>query len=502
MPALVECVPNFSEGRDPGTLDALRAALTSVPGVRLLDVQADASHHRSVFTFVAAPDAAFEAAFRAIRTARERIDLTRHQGEHPRMGATDVVPFIPLEGATMDDCVQLARRLGERVGRELEIPVYLYARAATRPERERLPDIRKGEFEGLRQAIGTDPARAPDFGPPRIHATAGATAIGARPFLVAYNVYLAKCDVALAKSIAKGIRTSDGGLPGVQARGFDVNGEPQVSINLLDLDATSLHGAFDAVAAAARDAGAEAVRSEIVGLVPERAVYEAAGAHLRLQDALADHVLERQVRRTAGPGLGEWMDGVASASPSPGGGTVSAVAAGIAAALAAMVGRLTVGRKKYADVDAEFRELIESAETLRLALVRLGEEDAAAYDAVSAAYGIPKSEEDRRTAAIQAALLQATVVPLETLRAARAVAALAARAALAGNRNAVSYAGVAALLADAAARGAAYNVRINVAGLPDRGAGEPLAAEARTLVAEAAGDAARAAAAVEAAIGA
>ena len=502
MPSLVECVPNFSEGRDPGTLGALRAALTSVPGVRLLDVQADVSHHRSVFTFAASPDAAVEAAFRAIRTARERIDLTRHAGEHPRMGATDVVPFIPLEGATMDDCVQLARRLGERVGKELQIPVYLYARAATRPERERLPDIRKGEFEGLREAIGSDPARDPDFGPHRIHATAGATAIGARPFLVACNVYLRGCDVALAKSIAKGIRTSDGGLPAVQARGFDVKGEPQVSMNLLDLDATSLHAAFAAVDAAARQAGAEAVRSEIVGLVPERAVYEAAGAHLRLQDALEGHVLERQVRRTAGPGLGEWMDSVASASPSPGGGTGSAIAGGVAAALAAMVGRLTVGRKKYAEVDAEFRDLIERAEELRLTLTRLGEEDAAAYGAVSAAYGIPKAEEARRTAAIQAALLHATVVPLETLRAAREVAALAARAALVGNRNAVSDAGVAALLADAAARGAAYNVRINVAGLPDRAVGEPLAAEAKQLVEEAGRDAARAAAAVEAAIGA
>ncbi len=500
MPALVECVPNFSEGRDPAVLEALRAALTSVSGVRLLDVQADASHHRSVFTFVAPPDAAVEAAFRAIRTAQERIDLTRHAGEHPRMGATDVVPFVPLEGATMEDCVALARRLGERVGTELGIPVYLYARAATRPERERLPDVRKGEFEGLREAIGTDAARAPDFGPARIHPTAGATAIGARPFLVAYNVYLAGGDVALAKAIAKSLRTSDGGLPAVQAKGFDVEGEPQVSMNLLDLDATPLHAAFDAVDAAARRAGASAARSELVGLVPERAVYAAAQAHLRLQDALADHALERQVRRSAGPALDEWMDGVASSSPSPGGGTVSAVAGAVAAALAAMVGRLTAGRKNYAAVDGEFRALIGEAEALRLRLMRLGEEDAAAYGAVSAAYAIPKAEEARRTAAIQAALIEATRVPLETLRAARAVAALAARAAEAGNRNAASDAGVGALLAEAAARGAAYNVRINVAGMPDRAAGAPFAAEAVRLVEEASRDAARARTAVEAVI--
>ena len=501
MTAIVECVPNFSEGRDRATLDALSAALTSVPGVRLLDVQADASHHRSVFTFVAPPDAAVEAAFRAIRAALERIDLTKHSGEHPRMGATDVVPFIPLEGVTMDECVQLARRLGERVGKELGIPVFLYARAATRPERERLPDVRRGEFEGLREAIGTDPARAPDFGPARIHPTAGATAIGARPFLVAYNVYLTGGEIALAKTIAKAVRSSDGGLPAVQARGFDVEGEPQVSMNLLDMDATPLHVAYDAVAAAARAAGADVERSEIVGLVPERAVHAAAAAHIRLQDPMVGHVLEANVRKSAGPGLSEWMDRVASSNPSPGGGTVSAIAGGIAAALGAMVGRLTVGRKKYAEVDAEFRALIERTEELRARLERLGDEDAAAYDAVSAAYGIPKSREAERSAAIQAALLHATRVPLETLRAARDVAALAARAAEAGNRNAVSDAGVAGLLAEAAARGAAYNVRINVVAMPERSAGSPLGAEAATLLEDARRDAARAAAAVEAAIG-
>jgi glutamate formiminotransferase/formiminotetrahydrofolate cyclodeaminase len=501
MTALVECVPNFSEGRDRATLDALSAALTSVPGVRLLDVQADASHHRSVFTFVAPPDAAVEAAFRAIRAARERIDLTRHSGEHPRMGATDVVPFIPLEDMTMDECVQLARRLGERVGKELEIPVFLYARAATRPERERLPDVRRGEFEGLREAIGTDPARAPDFGPARIHPTAGATAIGARPFLVAYNVYLTGGEIALAKTIAKAVRSSDGGLPAVQARGFDVESEPQVSMNLLDMDTTPLHVAYDAVAAAARAAGADVARSEIVGLVPERAVYAAAAAHLRLQDPMVGHVLEANVRKSAGPGLSEWMGRVASSNPSPGGGTVSAIAGAIAAALGAMVGRLTVGRKKYAEVDAEFRALIERAEELRARLEGLGDEDAAAYDAVSAAYGIPKSREAERSAAIQTALLHATRVPLETLRAARDVAALAARAAEAGNRNAVSDAGVAGLLAEAAARGAAYNVRINVVAMPEGSAGAPLVAEAATLLEGARRDAARAAAAVEAAIG-
>src|SRR5256884_1592190 len=218
MPSpLIECVPNFSEGRNAATIEALRAALTSVPGVRLLDVQADASHNRSVFTFVAPPEAALEAALRGMRVATERIDLTKHTGEHPRMGATDVVPFIPLRDVTMDQCVPLARRLGERAAAELRIPIYLYAQAALRPERERLPDIRKGEFEGLRDRIGTDPAADPDFGPRRIHPTAGATAVGARPFLVAFNIYLDTADVGVAKEIAKRIRTSSGGLPAGQA---------------------------------------------------------------------------------------------------------------------------------------------------------------------------------------------------------------------------------------------------------------------------------------------
>src|SRR5205814_1784911 len=210
---LIECVPNFSEGRDAATLDALRAAITSVPGVRLLDVQVDPSHHRSVFTLVARPDAAAEAAFLAMRVATERIDLTQHSGEHPRMGATDVVPFVPVRDVTMDECVAVARRLADRAATELGIPIYLYARAATRPERERLPDIRKGEFEALRDRIGKDPAADPDFGPRRIHPTAGATAIGARPFLVAFNIYLDTSDVRIAQDIAKRIRTSSGGLP-------------------------------------------------------------------------------------------------------------------------------------------------------------------------------------------------------------------------------------------------------------------------------------------------
>ena len=462
MTPLVECVPNFSEGRDQSVLAALRAAITSVPGVRLLDVSADRDHHRSVFTFVAPPDAAAEAAFRAVRTARERIDLRAHRGEHPRMGATDVVPFIPVEGLTMDDCVALAKRLGARIGTELGIPVFLYGTAAARPERVRLPDVRKGEFEGLRDLIGTDPAKDPDFGPRHIHPSAGATAVGARPFLVAYNIYLKGGDEALAKAIAKQVRSSNGGLPAVQAMGITVGGEPQVSMNLMDVDTTPMHVAYEAVAAAARAAGADVAWSEIVGLVPERALHGATEASFRLREPVRAHILEEQVRSSSGPSLSGFIDSVASASPAPGGGTVAAVAGSMAAALAAMVGRLTVGRKKYADVETEFRGIIEQAEGLRATLLRLGDEDAAAYEAVMAAYGIPKDRGDERQAAIQTAMLKAAAVPMRTLEAARDVARLCVRVAAAGNVNARSDGGVGGMLAGAAARGAYYNVLINV----------------------------------------
>jgi glutamate formiminotransferase len=269
--------------------------LLSVTGVRVLDVQTDPWHHRSVLTFVAAPDPAVEAAFRAVRVATKRIDLRHHEGEHPRMGATDVVPFVPVRDVTMDDCVQLARTLGERVGRELEIPVFLYARAATRPERESLPAIRTGGFEALRERIGRDPAADPDYGPRRIHPSAGATAIGARPFLVAFNIYLDTPDVAIAKEIAQRIRTSSGGLPAVQASGFDVNGEAQVSTNLLDVDVTTPATVFAVVEIEAERRGVGIRRSEVVGLIPERALPGATAARIKLPDA-SEHLLEVKLR--------------------------------------------------------------------------------------------------------------------------------------------------------------------------------------------------------------
>ncbi len=480
MPSpLVECVPNFSEGRNAATIEALRRALSSVPGVRLLDVQADAAHNRSVFTFVAPPDASVEAALAAMRVATERIDLSRHTGEHPRMGATDVVPFVPVRDATMHDCVLLARRLAERAAGELQIPIYLYAKAATRPERERLPDVRKGEFEGLRERIGKDPAADPDFGPKRIHPTAGATAIGARPFLVAFNIYLDTSDVALAKDIARRIRTSSGGLPAVQASGFDVAGKAQVSMNLLDIDVTSPATVFTAVAAAAWERGVEILKSEVVGLIPERALLGAGAASLRLPDPEA-HLLEPKIRAAEGPTLDGWLDDLAGGAPVPGGGSAAALTGALAAALVAMVARLTIGRKAYGGVQQRVAEILAEADALRAQLRRLVDDDAAAYAKVSAAYRLPK-DDPRRARAADEALVGAAQTPLAMARGAARLVVLGREVGQIGNKNARSDANVAVALARAALAGAVENVRVNVGSLSEPGLGKSLLEEAERL---------------------
>jgi glutamate formiminotransferase/formiminotetrahydrofolate cyclodeaminase len=461
MPPLVECVPNFSEGKGQATIDALRSVILSVPGVHLLDVQTDTSHNRSVFTFVAPPAAAVDAAFAAMRVATQRIDLTKHSGEHPRMGATDVVPFVPVAGITMEECVTLAQQLGERVAKELEIPVFLYARAATRPERVLLPDVRKGEFEGMRGRM-----LDPDFGPNRVHPTAGATAIGARPFLVAFNVYLDTTDVSIAKEIAKQIRTSSGGLPGVQASGFQVDGVAQVSMNLLDIDITPPATVFNAIKTLAEKRGVAVQKSEIVGLIPERAIIGAAGTALRLHDA-ADHILEARIRAAAGPSLDGWIDELAGGAPTPGGGSAAALAGTLAAALVAMVARLTIGKKAYAAVAARAREILAEAEQLRATLRRLVDEDAAAYDGVSRAYKIPK-DDPKRAHAIDDALIAACRTPAAVARAAARVLEMAVEIEKIGNRNASSDAHVGRLLAQTAVQGAVENIKVNAAAMSDK----------------------------------
>src|SRR6185503_14782466 len=403
---LVECVPNFSEGRRPEIVAQIRDAIAAVDGVAVLDVSSDQSHNRTVITFVVPVERAVDAAFAGIAKARDVIDLTHHTGEHPRMGATDVVPFIPLEGSTMEDCIVLARTLGERVGKELEIPVFLYERAATRPDRENLADVRRGEFEGIRDEMNAGAAsRKPDFGPGRIHATAGAVAIGARPFLVAYNVYLGPAsNLGVAKDVAKAVRGSSGGLRYVKGLGLEVDGQAQVSMNLVDTEKTPLYRAFDMVRMEAEARGVSPTWSEIVGLVPERALFDTAARHVQLRDFKPDMVLERRVRDAVSGGepLSGFVASVAAPTPAPGGGTVAALAGALGAALAQMVAGLTLGRKKYAAVESEMKEIALQASALVNELTSLMQRDADAYTAVMTAYKLPGDTETDAAAKKQA----------------------------------------------------------------------------------------------------
>ena len=297
MADIVECVPNFSEGRRKEVVDAIAKSIASVPGVRLLDTEMDPNHNRCVITFVGDRNAVAEAAFQGAKSAVARIDMNNHRGEHPRVGALDVLPFVPISGVTMDDCVALARSVGKRIADELQVPVYLYEAAATRPDRKALPDVRRGEFEGLRVAIETDPERKPDFGPAKLHPTAGACIVGARPVLIAWNVNLGTKDVTVAKRIAKAIRESDGGLPAVRAKGFELadRGLVQVSMNMTDYRKTSLVQVFDTIRELATKEHVEIVESEIIGLVPLDAVLVGATQYFKLARFHREQVLEARL---------------------------------------------------------------------------------------------------------------------------------------------------------------------------------------------------------------
>jgi glutamate formiminotransferase len=297
MTTLIESVPNFSEGRRPEVVQAIVDAIQA-PGVTLLDCSSDWDHNRSVVTVAGAPAAVLEGVYRAVRVAAEHIDLFQHRGAHPRLGATDVVPLVPIAGITLEECAALARQLGQRIGAELALPVYLYAAAATRPDRVRLADIRRGEFEGLVEAM-EQPARTPDFGPARV-GPAGAVVVGARMFLVAYNVFLATDDVALAKEIARQIRESSGGFAAVQAKGLLVDGQAQVSMNLLDTERTPLHVVYDEIARLAGAQGVAVARSELIGLAPQEVFLQAAAHYLRLPELSATQTLEAALANKAG----------------------------------------------------------------------------------------------------------------------------------------------------------------------------------------------------------
>ena len=475
MSRIVECVPNFSEGRRREVVEAIVQSFADVRGVVFLDAEMDADHNRSVVTFAGEPEAVVEAAVRAVRCAMERIDLNQHTGQHPRMGAADVVPFVPVDEVTLEDCAELARRCGRRIGEELGIPVFLYEAAATRPERQSLADVRRGQFEGLREAIGRDADRTPDFGPARIHATAGATAVGARRFLVAFNANLNTGDVRVAKAVAAAVREQSGGLKHVRALGFSIEDgrRSQVSMNLTNIEATPIHRVLHVVRGEAARHGAMISGCEVVGLVPQAALFDAAEHALQLERFRRDQVLELRLERpplSESASIAGFFDAVAAGTPTPGGGTVAAFAAALAACLTSMVANLTLGRKKYAAVDDAMRGLKRDADALRARLLALARRDGEAFEAVLAARRLPAStpaESAARDAALARAELEAARVPLETAEACLEVVELARLASRDGNPSAVSDAGVAGLLAAAAAQGALLNVEINLKSLPD-----------------------------------
>ncbi len=492
MQPIVECVPNFSEGRRMEVVEAIADAIRQTPGATLLDKSSDHDHNRSVLTLIGDPQGVEQAAFAAIKKAAELIDLNQHRGEHPRIGATDVVPLIPIRGVTMAECVEIARRLGRRVGDELRIPVYLYEEAATTPDRRNLENIRHGEFEGLKEAIKSDPARQPDFGPAEL-GPAGATVIGARAPLIAYNVYLNTDNVDAANRIARAVRHSTGGLRFVKALGLLVNGRAQISMNLTDFTRTPIHRVQEMIRTEAARYGYQIITSELVGLIPEQALIDAARWYLQLDLFDETQILERkmQVTETRNAILPvDFLEAVASGEPTPGGGSVAALAGALAAALAGMVARTTIGKKKYAEVEAEMQQSAAQADALRADLTQAINQDSAAFDQITVALRLPK-EEPSRPARIQTATKEAAEVPLETAKQALAVIKCLSVVAAKGNANAVTDATSGVHMALAAVEMAVLNVLVNLRGLDDVNAAASLRdqalavrAEARKLAAE------------------
>ncbi|MCA9934603.1 MAG: glutamate formimidoyltransferase, partial [Anaerolineales bacterium] len=366
MQQLVECVPNFSNGRSPEIYNRIADSIRAVHGVQVLDVSADPDHNRTVITFVGTPTAVEEAAYQAIKQAAQLINLDEHHGEHPRIGATDVLPLIPLRGITAQECVAMAQRIGKRAGKELGVAIYLYGAAATRPEREKLSDIRKGQYEKWKEEVATNPARQPDYGPTEPK-TWGATVIGVRPFLIAYNIYLNSKHVEFAEKIARAVRFSSGGLRFVQAKGFLVEGQAQVSMNLTDFNKTPVYRVQEMVQREAARYGLTITKAELVGLTPQKAFMDAARWYLQLDGFREDQVLEYRLHDEAAAGntANAFLESVAANTPTPGGGSVAAMAGALAASLTQMVAGLTIGRKKYADVNETAQAILQKASLLR-----------------------------------------------------------------------------------------------------------------------------------------
>ena len=489
MTQIVECIPNFSEARRPEVVEQILAAITSVAEVSLLDHSSDTDHNRTVVTYAGPPAAVEEAAFRAIQKAAELIDLDQHSGEHPRLGATDVVPFVPISGISMDECVAMARHLGQRVGDELGIPVYLYEYAALKPERSGLETIRKGQYEAIKEEIGIKPERDPDYGPRKL-SKAGAIVIGARDPLVAFNVYLNTDDVSVADKIARAVRHSSGGLRFVKGMGILVNGRAQVSMNLTNFRKTPIARVVEFVRREAARYGVDIHHTELVGLVPQEALVDAAVWYTQLDQFEKSQILEsRLANQPFNQQRPTFLDDVAAGTPAPGGGSAAAYAGALGAGLASMMARLTIGKKKYVEIETEMMTLLDEAEVLRSDLTKAISEDAAAFDAVLQAFRLTKltpEEEQARELAIEQATFHASEVPLQAARKAVRVMEVCARVAAIGNLNAISDAASGAALAKAALTAAGYNVRINVHGLHSKDLGAPLIFELESLEARAA----------------
>jgi glutamate formiminotransferase len=464
---LVECVPNFSEGRDAAKMDAIVQAILTAPDVVLLDRESDADHNRSVLTFVGPPAAVADAAVRAVEKAVELIDLTKHQGAHPRIGAADVVPFIPIEGVTLEECVRLAERVANEIWNRLRVPVYLYESAARRPDRVNLENIRRGQFEALIKEMGTVAERAPDVGDAVCHPTAGATVVGARKFLIAYNVNLGTPDVAIAKKIAKTIRFSTGGFRFVKSMGVMLGARnlAQVSINLTDFEQTPMHLVFETVRREAERWGVPVVGSEIVGLIPKKSIEMSADYFLRFENFRPELVLENRVAEAIGArsGLPEFLDALAAPTATPGGGSASAAAAAMAAALGAMVTRLSKQDPDPFESDRRF-------------FTEAVDRDAEAFQKVMAAYKRPK---DQRAPYVEEALHGAAEVPLQVLE--RASAMQARLNALQIPAKFGSDLAVAKALTVAAKAGVLENVNINLDSIQDEAFKAAVQARLRAL---------------------
>jgi glutamate formiminotransferase / formiminotetrahydrofolate cyclodeaminase len=470
---LVECVPNFSEGRDKAKVDAIVEAM-KVPGVYLLDREMDADHNRCVITLVGEREAIQEAAIRGVGKAAELIDLTQHQGAHPRMGAADVVPFIPIDGVTVEDCVAMARLVGAEIAKRFGIPVYLYEAAATSPERQNLENIRRGQFEGIRAEIATNPARKPDFGEAKVHPTAGATVVGARKFLIAYNVFLNTADVDVAKKIAKAVRASSGGFRFVKGAGFLVRGMAQVSMNLTDFEQTPIARVFETVKREASRYGVAAVSSEIVGLIPKAALEQAAEWFLQVENFDSSLILENRLAAVmggkmavGGPGAGlsagvaPFIEQLAAPTAIPGGGSAAAATGAMAAALAHMVAAMSRGKKAYLQYETQLSEAIARLAPLREELKAAIDEDAESYNLVMKAYRAARETDDGGVG-LNAALKQATRVPLGVAERAAEVARIADVLKPITNPNMASDLTTGIALAGAALTGALSNVEINM----------------------------------------